>query len=229
VTDPKDKKAFELTERDLLVLKFIAKGGIASLSQINAKFWPGAKERTCYERLHKLKKGGFLKTEVTTVRNKEGELIFSITSDGSNLFSQSIKDQFFKNITSSEVKQQLLAQEAIIKLEKVWTQQGKVIVNWKHERELKSELSPKKVKKVNTAINQVEIPDAQATVRDNTTGEIYEVEIEVDGAYYGKMLQSKIDRFAAANKPTIWVTTPDRAAMITNRISNHPNIQLLVV
>jgi DNA-binding PadR family transcriptional regulator len=231
VNQLKDKKAFELTERDLLVLKFVGKGGIASLSQLNAKFWPGAKERTCYERLHKLKKSGFLKTEVTTVRNKKGELIFLITPNGSNLFSQSIKDQFFNNITTSEVKQQLLAQEAIIKLEKEWAEQGKELVNWKHERELRSEMKQKqgKFKKVTTNQPQVEVADAQATIRDNTTGEIYEVEIEVDGAYYGKMLKGKIDRFAASNKPAIWVTTPDRAEMIANRISSHPNIQLLVV
>ena len=103
----------------------------------------------------------------------------------------------------------------------------KKIVNWKHEREIKSALRHQQNKGVDTS--QVEVGDAQATIRDQTTGEIYDVEIEVDGEYYGKMIKNKIDRFAASNKPTIWVTTPDRAAMITNRISNHPNITLLMV
>jgi hypothetical protein len=105
------------------------------------------------------------------------------------------------------MKQQLLAQEALLKLEQEWAGQGKTIVNWKHEREIKSALRHQQNDGVDTS--QVEVGDAQAIVRDQTTGEIYDVEIEVDGEYYGKMIKNKIDRFAASNKPTIWVTTPD--------------------
>jgi hypothetical protein len=219
--------AFTIMERDLEVLKFIGKGGLASVSQINTKFWPGAKEQTCLDRLERLQKAGYLKCQIITTLNPKGERVFSLQSESYKLFSQAIQSRFFKNVTNSEVKQQLLVQEALLKLEKEWAEQGKVIVNWKHERELKGELKRQQINGVDTS--QVEVADAQAIVRDDATGELYEVEIEVDGEYYGKMLKSKIDRFAASNKPTIWVTTPDRAEMITNKISNHPNISLLVV
>ncbi|MEI6044387.1 MAG: replication-relaxation family protein [Chloroflexota bacterium] len=213
-------------KRDLKVLQFIGKGGIASISQIQTKFWPEAKERTCLERLQILKKEGLLTKQIVTSRKSEGELVFLITPEGSKLFSRSIQARFFHQITTAEIKQQLLAQDAILKLEQELIVQGKVLVDWKQEREIRS-LLKRQQKKGDTS--QLEVPDAQATVRDETTGEIYKVEIEVDGAYYGKMLQSKINRFAASNKPTIWVTTSDRAAMIITKISNHPNITLLVV
>jgi DNA-binding PadR family transcriptional regulator len=221
------KVDFKIMEHDLEVLKFIGKGGLASHSQVHAKFWPIAKEQTCLERLEKLQKAGYLKSQLIDIVNPKREKIYLLTPDGSKLFSRAIQDRFFKNVTNSEIKQQLLAQDALLRLEKEWAEQGKVIVNWKHERELKSELSHQQRKGIDT--RQVEVGDAQATVRDDATGEIYQVEIEVDGEYYGKMLNGKIDRFAASNKPTIWVTTPDRAKMINSRIINHPNISLLVI
>jgi len=119
-------------ERDLEVLKFIGKGGLASESQIHTKYWSGAKEQTCRERLEKLQKAGLLKSQIITTRNPKGELIFTLEPAAYKLFSRAIQDRFFNNVTNSEVKQQLLAQEALIKLEQVWAKQGKVIVNWKH-------------------------------------------------------------------------------------------------
>jgi hypothetical protein len=228
MTKAKAKKAtFTIMERDLEVLKFIGKGGLASISQIHAKFWSDTKEKTCLDRLEKISKAGYLKCQLSTHLNPEGERVYLLEPASFKLFSRAIQDRFFKNIHTSEIKQQLLAQDALLKLEKEWAEQGKVIVNWKHERELKSELSHQQHKGIDTS--EVEVADAQATVRDDSTGEIYQVDIEVDGEYYGKMLKSKIDRFAASNKPTIWVTTPNRAAMITSRIINHPNINLMVI
>jgi DNA-binding PadR family transcriptional regulator len=225
-TNP-NKTNIILMDRDLEVLKFIGKGGLASVSQIHSKFWPETLTQTCYARLMKLQKAGLLKSELSTILDQKGEMVFSLQPAGSKLFSRAIQDRFFTNVTHSEEKQQLLAQDALIKLEKEWAEQGKVIVNWKHERELKGELTRQQKKGIDTS--QMEVADAQATVRDDSTGEIYQVEIEVDGEYYGKMLKGKIDRFAASNKPTIWVTTPNRAEMISSRIINHPNIHLLIV
>ena len=136
----KPSTALVIMERDLEVLKFIGNGGIASESQIHAKYWSGAKEQTCRERLEKLKKAGLLKSEITNVRDLKGERIFSLQPEAYKLFSRAIQDRFFNKITNSEKKQQLLAQEALLKLEQEWAEQGKVLMDWKHEREIKGAL-----------------------------------------------------------------------------------------
>jgi len=126
MNNPKTKKpALILMERDLEVLKFIGKGGLASESQIHTKYWSGAKEQTCRERLEKLQKAGLLKTQLITTLNPKGELIFTLEPAAYKLFSRAIQDRFFNNVTNSEVKQQLLAQEALLKQEQEWAAQGK--------------------------------------------------------------------------------------------------------
>jgi DNA-binding PadR family transcriptional regulator len=210
MTRNKDKELpLKIMERDLEVLKFIGKGGIASLSQIHTRFWSGAKESTCYQRLHVLKKAGLVRSEMATDHLGKDTLVLLLQPAAYNLFGRAIQDRFFTNIT------------------------GKSIENWTTEREIKRELAKKqyqnKGKSKSVKTSQVEVADAQALIRDDISGELYEVEVELDGFYYGKMLQGKIDRFAASKKPTIWVTTPDRAEMIASKISNHSNITLFVV
>jgi len=139
-TDKAKKAALVITDRDLEVLKFIGKGGLASVSQIQSKYWTGAKEQTCRERLEKLQKAGLLNSQLITTRNPKGELIFTLQPAAYKLFSRAIQDRFFNNVTNSEMMQQLLAQEALLKLEKEWAEQGKVLMDWKHEREIKGAL-----------------------------------------------------------------------------------------
>ena len=98
---------------------------MASESQIHTKYWSGAKEQTCRERLEKLQKAGLLKSQLITTLNPKGELIFTLEPAAYKLFSRAIQDRFFNKITNREMKQQLLAQEALLKQEQEWAAQGK--------------------------------------------------------------------------------------------------------
>lgn len=55
--------------------------------------------------------------------------------------------------------------------------------------------------------------------------------IEIDGEYFGQMLKTKIHQINRGNQPTLWVTTPKRAARIEEEISQvgPSSIWLMVV
>lgn len=65
-------KAKQLTERDKNILTDLARCRVLSANQLKSAYWPNAKERTCLERLERLKKAGFIK-EHTISAEKAGQ------------------------------------------------------------------------------------------------------------------------------------------------------------
>jgi DNA-binding PadR family transcriptional regulator len=203
-------KAKFLTERDLALMNWIGSGGLASLNQLHVKFWTNAKERTCRERLLQLEKAGMLKTHFVDARVK-GEQVFTLTPKGAKEFSALERKFFFTKLPQKhELKQQLISQDIRIKLERDLVQQGKKLVTWKNEHQLRSEAHHATGKKFG---NSAGIPDARAVI-ETEEGEAEEIDLEIDGQYYGKMLGDKLGALANSGRGGIWVTTKARAGKI---------------
>jgi Replication-relaxation len=205
-----------LTERDYALMRFIGSGGVATLNQIQRKFWADAKERTCRERLLQLEKTGYLKTYFVDARIG-GEQVFIITPQGAKQFSQMERKFFFTSLPAKhELKQQLIAQDVRLKLEQDLTAQGKKLTVWKNEHQLRSEVYHATGIKFG---NSAGIPDARAVIEDSK-GKIEEIDIEVDGGYFGKMLNAKLDALVHGGRAGIWVTTKGRANRIIQILDN---------
>lgn len=232
-----------LTERDLEVLRWVGQGGVASLGQIACRFWPGKRAQTALDRVRQLVKAGYLEIHVYDAggtwgignedneRDANNERVFTLTEGGSLLFSPSERQLFYIDLPSlAEVRQQILAQEAYIRLEAQLSEQGAELVGWKSERVIRAgtlTLYRRDRQQMHTPM-QLDIPDAEATVR-MAGGELQILCIEVDGAYYGKMLCQKAASLAKAGHPVIWVCTQARACCVQQAIAEYPNIQLLIL
>jgi hypothetical protein len=200
-----------LTERDLALMRFVGSGGVATLNQIQRKFWSNAKERTCRERLLQLEKAGHLKTHFVEARVK-GEQVFTLTPKGAKEFGALERKFFFTKLPQKhELKQQLIAQDIRIKLEQDLAQQGKKLVTWKNEHQLRSEAHHATGKKFG---NSAGIPDARAVIENENGGEAEEIDLEIDGQYWGKMLADKLGALAGSGRAGVWVTTKARAGKI---------------
>lgn len=221
-----------LTERDGEVLRWIGQGGVANLGQIARRFWSSRKVDTALDRLRQLAKTGYLAMHLCdpcTIGMPNSRWLFTLTEQGSLLFSPSERQSFYIGLpTLAEIRQQLLAQEAYLRLEAQMREQGGELVQWKSERALRAETltAQRQAKRHKGPLVQAEIPDAQATVV-TSSGELRILHIEVDGAYYGKMLWQKADSLAKAGYPVIWVCTEGRTGYIQERVGKYPNIQVL--
>jgi hypothetical protein len=202
--------------RDIQILRFVGKGGVATLGQLLQKFWENARERTAYERLIELSRDGYLKSSQTQARGKV-EQIFILTAKGAREFGWLERKGFMVGIPGlGEMKQQLYSQDTRLALEAGLIERGGKLVDWQNERELRrnqrlSQETNRKLKGfARVEVGGENIPDARALIEDSD-GQRVEVDIEIDGSYYGQMLREKIKSFAASSKSVIWATTrPDR-------------------
>jgi len=250
-------KVKKVMPRDLGLIKFVGQGGVSSLPQLHQVFTklsdrPTTQERTCRERLAQLEKTGYLQSQFVDVRTR-GELVFTMTEEGAKLFSKVERKRFIMSLPNhSELKQQLVGQDTRLVLEESLAKEGYRLVDWQHERELRSRQkqtgkqqagggssppvptsayrgSSRKKKKT-----EMDIGDARA-VFVNSQGKDLTLEIEVDGQYYGKMLKNKLTYFANSGKETIWATdSTKRAAHVKELIDSEEfgpakNIRVLVV
>lgn len=204
-----------------MIMRLLGTDGISNLKTIHEKFWPQAKAQTCRDRLLQLEKAGWLKSHFVDTRAKKNELVFTLTPQGAKLHFSQIQRKFMitKLPAFNEVHQQLMAQQARFILEGRLREQGLELAGWLNERQLRSQarLQQRPGTRAWGALGGV--GDAQAVIVDPATGETTNQNIEVDGAYYGKVLRNKISGIVSAGKSTIWVTTPDRSSRIESEIS----------
>lgn len=122
-------------------MRWIGTNGIASFKQIQTVFWPDATERTCQERLVLLEKSSFIERHYVQTSRKRGELVFTLTNQAAiEHFEAALRKRLMIGLpTHAKVKQQLIAQETWIALEKMLAPYGKRIANWQNEKELRSE------------------------------------------------------------------------------------------
>lgn len=213
------------------ILEFIGTDGIASLDNLHHKFWPLQSLETCRKYLSQLEKIGWLKSYFIHVC-KPGQLVFTLTAKGAREhFSQAIRKDLMIGLPANlELKQQLLAQDARLQLEKRLAAEGKRIIEWQNERQLRRE-TVRNIKSGRSTLNALnDIADARMTVL-SVDGRTYRQEIEIDGEYYGQMLKNKIETYRRKGSLMLWATTSNRANRIREEIARAgaTNISLLVL
>lgn len=207
-----------LTERDRQLLRFVGENGLASFDQLSRKFWHNALPRTCRERLYRLERCGWLEARRVDQR-RPAELVFVLTHLGANRFSALERKQLMVGLPAShEICQQLLAQEARLFLEAKLRTEGGRLLSWQNEHVLRSEAHQRnKPNGSNFGGAWAGIADAVALVSDRQ-GRSGKVLIECDGAYFGRMLQAKLQALAECGYPALWVT--ERAGRIRQELAN---------
>jgi DNA-binding PadR family transcriptional regulator len=239
-------KAKVVTERDQALMRFIGEGGVATLDQLHRRHWPNAQVQTARDRLSQLEKAGWIKSQPVSAGGRGNEIAFTITKKGAALFPKSEAERFYIGLPSQgELKQQLTGQDARIQLERQLAERGERLLYWKNEREIRSEFYREQAaynKKYGYAHNKQhwgkpsidDIADAQATIIDRDGNE-HTISIEIDGQYYGKMLDKKIAAFAkyggggSGSTHNLWVTTSNRAGRVGAALSAHSHIDLMVL
>lgn len=214
------QQAKVVTQRDLEIMRLLGTDGISSFKVIHERFWPGAKERTCRERLIQLEKAGLIESHYIDPRGEKNVLVFNLTHKGARDNFSPVERRFMitKLPAFNEVHQQLLAQQARFRLVERLEAQGLKLAGWLNERELHSQ-ARLKLRPGSKAWGRIAgIADAQAEIVDPSTGETRTLNIEVDGSYYGKVLHDKIAGIARAGINTTWVTTRGRATRINREI-----------
>jgi hypothetical protein len=117
------------------------------------------------------------------------------------------------------------AQDARIILEKYLGLKGEEVLDWKGEREIRSEAFKKRSEleqELGRRLSQEEyaslpeLPDATATIQSEAGKTIYRLDIEIDGAYFNRMLKRKINGLAVnsrkSGRPVIRVSQTRRRA-----------------
>ncbi len=134
-------KAKTVTDRDRRLLHWIGTNGVASFKQLHTVFWPTANERTCRERLVQLEKAGWIERHYVHTSRKRGEQVYTLTRRcATEHFEAATRKRLMIGLpATSELKQQLTAQDTRIVLDRMLAAQGKQVVNWLNERELRSE------------------------------------------------------------------------------------------
>ena len=208
------------TDRDLAVLRDIGQNGIATFAYIKAYYWPDQLGWTCRERLTQMERAGWITKEYISLR-KPGELTFSLTQLGAEHFTRPESQRFMIGpLARHEIRQQLDALEARVALTKQYDALGFRLLDWKNERELRSR---------QTSTAGTEIADCLASFVNDSTGQVVELDIEIDGQYFGKMLEKKIAVLAATGRPSVWATSAGRAGRIRQAVAAFPNISVLVL
>ena len=222
------KRARIATERDKEIMWLAGTNGIIAMGQVKEQFFNLAAYKTGRERLSQLEKAGWLESFRSDARER-GELLFKLTDKGEKLFSRAERDRFM-TARAQEYKQQLAAIDARFKLAKQLQERGAKLVDWKNEHELKSEYGRLKyvVNVPRWELDRLEMADARAIIED-ANGQTVEIDIEIDGAYYGKQLREKVAKMGSGERPTLWVTTADRAAKISGAIAPEASMSLMVI
>lgn len=222
--------ARQLTARDRTILEWIGRAGIASFDQLWRRYWAGRSQQTAMARLSQLARAEYLQMHICDVR-RPGERVFTITEAGCRQLCAGRGHKLLVGLPPhSEIRQQLLAQDAYIALEAQVQEEGGVMLEWRSERQLRAKLlrTRHSAKLSRGALAPMSIPDAQVEILP-TIGEHQILYVEIDGAYYGKMLWQKAKCLAETGQQIVWVCTPNRADYVRQAVASYPNIQVLCV
>ena len=243
---PSKPKAKILTERDRQILQFVGQGGVARLDQLRRRHWPDAQEQTAHDRLDQLVKAGWLESQYCDqARDYNSGLVFTLTDKGAAHFTAAERKRFIIGLpTDREIHQQLVGQDTRLVLEQRLAERGQRLLQWKSERELRSEFysdqaryNRKHGRAWNTPAPRYtgrpradDLYDAQALI-EGSDGQERQLGIEIDGQYYGKMLAAKIASFTARpDQPIIWATTSRlRAERIAQATADFSHIEVLLI
>jgi DNA-binding PadR family transcriptional regulator len=222
--------ARRLTDRDYAILRWIGQAGIAAEEQLQRRFWTGRSRETAQGRLTQLVKAGYLEQTTCDARGQE-EVVYALTRQGHRQFAVAERALLQVGLPPLKARQQqLLAQEAYIRLDAEARAAGGRVHEWRSERVLRSEF--RRAQQAAIRWGQPpptwEIADGQVVIV-TADGLIQEIDIEIDGQYYGRMLRSKAARFGAGGRPTLWVCTANRVHAVSAAIEPYSNIRILAV
>ncbi|MDQ2810232.1 MAG: replication-relaxation family protein [Chloroflexota bacterium] len=198
--------------RDLDIMCVIGRSGIASFEQLYHREWAGKSRQTCADRLLVLKRAGWLTMHYTDARGGRRERVYALTRAGQALLPATERERVRVGLAPSrEHMQQLLAQDYRLVLEQRLAAQGHRLVDWLDERELKSaeKRRQNRAHRQGHNVPAQECADARAVIQ-HADGQQQQLEIEIDGHYYGKMLKNKMSDLAALQRPVVYVCLPGR-------------------
>jgi hypothetical protein len=222
------KSVLCLTERDLLILRWVGASGIASLPQLARRYWPAATRQTAQARLTQLREAGYLISQWRMHRGQSMQT-YALTHYGVLQLPSVVQERVQAGWPGRLlVTQQLLANDAQIAIETALSARGARLVDWRSARELQRDYAREaaKARREGRSLPSREIPDAQMLVQE-PEGRRVVVDIEIDGQYHGAMLASKARRYGTARRPLLWVCTQTRAERVARAIKPYGNITLL--
>jgi hypothetical protein len=227
---PHPAAACHLTARDLAILRWVGRGGIAAASQLAGRFWPGCRATTARDRLRQLVQADYLARHTCDAR-RPGEVVYTLTPRGRRLFPPAEQRTLQIGLPAASARrQQLVAQDAYQYLEQEAHAQGGHLVAWQGEAALRSAFYRNaRASSYQVPAGPTEIADAQVQIAgaDGRT-QIYDVEI--DGQYHGQMLRKKLDHCGMGGRPTLWIcAAPARAAHIRQAAARYPNIRVIAL
>jgi hypothetical protein len=220
--------ASQLTERDHQILYWTGHAGIASLAQLARHFWSGKQESTAGTRLTQLVKAGYLDAEFCRT-DVPWEPVYSLTRKGWLLFKPPMRDRLHIGLPAHAArKQQLLSQEAHLWLGTTAEAAGGCLTDWRTEHELRAAWYRKHERFAHNLLPDEEIPDAQAVIVA-PDGARREIDIEIDGQYFGASLWGKAARIGRQSRPTLWICSAPRADYLRGVLHDYPNIRVVVL
>jgi hypothetical protein len=234
-------RARQITERDKQIFRLIGQGQVASFDLLWWRFWRDtatgeiAKKATSRYRLEQLVTSGYLEATYSNARRAK-ELIYCLTRSGARLLTPLEQSRLVLGFPGrSEMRQQLDAQDARYQLEGELVARGERLLDWKGERELRSQARREQMRQEaesgsNRSIEELpglpDLPDARILIEGSAAESYtrYSLDIEIDGEYYGQMLKSKVAALyqgsQQSGREVVWVTaTSGRAARLNQEIA----------
>jgi hypothetical protein len=189
-----------------VLLRWIGEGGLASRAQLARRFWPAARyPRTAYQHLYRLVRQGYL---LTTPYDRHGRHhdLYVLTAAGSAVLGTVPPFVRIGWPPSHEWPHLLGGQEVRLHLEQrlAAAGQGGAIRAWRTDYRLRHLPLPARA--------PAAIADIQMEWCRTATSASETVLIEIDGAYFGQMLATKVAAYADPATRVLWVCSPHRVA-----------------
>jgi hypothetical protein len=102
------------------------------------------------------------------------------------------------------------------------------LTDWRTEHELRAAWYRKHERFARNLLIDEEIPDAQAVIVA-PDGARREIDIEIDGQYFGASLRGKAVRMGQQGRPTLWICSAPRADYLHQVLHDYPNIRIVVL
>jgi hypothetical protein len=227
---PRPAAACHLMARDLAILRWVGRGGLAAENQLIRRFWPGCRAATARDRLRRLVQADYPARHICDAR-RPGEVVYTLTPCGRRLFPPDEQRTLQIGLPAAGARrQQLVAQDAYQYLEQEAHAQGGHLIAWLGEAALRSAFYRTARAGPRQALaGPTEIPDAQVQIA-GVDGRTLTYDVEIDGQYHGQMLRKKLDRFGTGGRPTLWIcAAPARSAHIRQAAARYPNIRVIAL
>ena len=215
-----DTEPFKMENADRERIEFIGQHETATLKNVADKFYKGDIEAARH-RMDKLARVGLVaKHEERADPQHQHETRYQLKKAAlRELDPERAERCYVGPISERGVQEALKGIRARLKLEA----QGVIIKEWVSGRNLTRDQT--------TDFRRngwsKRISDGQAIIVDPATGKTTAKDIEVDGQYHGKMLDSKMRGFEG--REVIWACEPNRVARVSRAAADYPNVTVMSI